>query len=276
MSITGDIDLTEGLDFYRHKKLPKIIPKDLPWIIERNKEKKSIQLNLLNDNIISYICDDTISTYISSSQYTYRYTSSSNSRTSYSYNYDNFSLYNYNTLSSTYTYDMIDYKNELKKYSLKELSKPSFHLGDIRNTLKHFYIKRCKYCNKPIICNNYIHKECIEKYEVSKKYPWESINHFKFINYSNYIPWDNVKEENKTQLIDRRINKLRKIPWLKNLHSRLFNYYTNELKNNGEIDNDSFLTDMGWIGINEHSGRPQYTIDNRYIDSPETINSIAI
>ena len=38
MAITGEIDLTQGLDFFRHKELPSIIPRVLPWV----KEKTSI------------------------------------------------------------------------------------------------------------------------------------------------------------------------------------------------------------------------------------------
>ena len=30
MAITGEIDLTQGLDFFRHKELPSIIPRVLP------------------------------------------------------------------------------------------------------------------------------------------------------------------------------------------------------------------------------------------------------
>ena len=35
MAITGEIDLTQGLDFFRHKELPSIIPRVLPWVKEK-------------------------------------------------------------------------------------------------------------------------------------------------------------------------------------------------------------------------------------------------
>ena len=37
MAITGEIDLTQGLDFFRHKELPSIIPRVLPWVKEKEK-----------------------------------------------------------------------------------------------------------------------------------------------------------------------------------------------------------------------------------------------
>ena len=60
---------------------------------------------------------------------------------------------------------------------------------------------------------------------------------------------------------EKRIDsKLRKIPWLSKLESRIFSYYEKELRSTEEVDNSSYLTNMRWLGINEQSGRPRYTI----------------
>ena len=59
---------------------------------------------------------------------------------------------------------------------------------------------------------------------------------------------------------ERICSNLRKIPWLNKLESRIFGYYEEELRSIEEVDNSSYLTNMGWLGINEQSGRPRYII----------------
>ena len=54
MAITGEIDLTQGLDFFRHKELPSIIPRVLPWV----KEKTSISSILSHTGYLHPVNND--------------------------------------------------------------------------------------------------------------------------------------------------------------------------------------------------------------------------
>ena len=117
--------------------------------------------------------------------------------------------------------------------------------------------KRCGYCGKRIIGRNCKCNKCaIEYYNLGRKiYPWDKKSE-KDTEF-DYVPWSKKCTLKREERIG---NKLRKIPWLSKLESRIFGYYEEELKSTEELDNSSYLTNMGWLGINEQSGRPRYTI----------------
>ena len=133
-----------------------------------------------------------------------------------------------------------------------------FHLGDIRKKKDYSpATKRCGYCGKRIIgrnckCNKYTMEYC----NLGRKiYPWDKKSE-KDTEF-DYVPWSKKCTLKREERIG---NKLRKIPWLSKLESRIFGYYEEELKSTEELDNSSYLTNMRWLGINEQSGRPRYTI----------------
>ena len=99
---------------------------------------------------------------------------------------------------------------------------------------------------------------------VCKIYPWdkkpEKDSEF------NYVPWSQKCTLKKSK---NKGSKLRKIPWLSKLESRIFGYYEEELRSTEEVDNSSYLTNMGWLGINEQSGRPRYTIQQETTEAIE-------
>ena len=49
-----------------------------------------------------------------------------------------------------------------------------------------------------------------------------------------------------------------------------------ELRSTEELDNSSYLTNMRWLGINEQSGRPRYTIQQETEVIESNLNMIQI
>ena len=117
--------------------------------------------------------------------------------------------------------------------------------------------KRCGYCGKRIIGRNCKCNKCAIEYwhPVCKIYPWDKKQE-KDTEF-DYVPWSQKLTLKRKERIG---SNLRKIPWLSKLESRIFGYYENELRSTEEVDNSSYLTNMRWLGINEQSGRPRYTM----------------
>ena len=140
-------------------------------------------------------------------------------------------------------------------------------------------MRHCNYCGKKFIkiCkgqNSGYCKECEEKqhkkilsektYKNLKRASWHIDDHRKgyYVWEDGIFPWDNdgiyshrdeiIEDAVALRELKRRVGtseqRLRSIPWLSKLHSRIFNDYKEELEN-GEKDYSSYLTDMGWLGI---------------------------
>ena len=154
-----------------------------------------------------------------------------------------------------------DYDSYISESKTKRMSDSKFHLGDIREEKDNNpATRKCGCCGKHILGRNTKCKKCIVKeklywYPFYKRYPWnekpEKDTEF------DYIPWSQKCTLKRSK---SRGSKLREIPWLSKLESRIFGYYEEELKSTEELDNSSYLTNIGWLGINEQSGRPRYTI----------------
>ena len=138
----------------------------------------------------------------------------------------------------------------------------------------------CDYCGKKFIkvgkdWNSGYCKECEEKqhkkilsektYKNLKRASWYADDRRKgyYIWKDEIFPWDNdgIYSSHHNEIIEdavalrelkRRVGtagqRLRSIPWLSELHNRIFEDYKEELEN-GEKDYSSYLTNMGWLGI---------------------------
>ena len=117
--------------------------------------------------------------------------------------------------------------------------------------------KRCEYYGKRIIGRNCKCNKCAIEYShpVCKIFPWDKKQE-KDTEF-DFVPWSQKLTLKRKERIG---SNLRKIPWLSKLESRIFSYYESELRSTEEVDNSSYLTNMGWLGINEQSGRPRYTV----------------
>lgn len=140
-------------------------------------------------------------------------------------------------------------------------------------------MKYCDYCGKKFIkvgkgWNSGYCKECEEKqhkkilsektYKNLKRTSWYVDDHRKgYYTWRDEIfPWDNdgiyshrneiiedaVALRELKKRVGTSIQRLRSIPWLSNLHNRIFADYKEELEN-GEKDYSSYLTNMSWLGI---------------------------
>ena len=286
MAITGEIDLTQGLDFFRHKELPSIIPRVLPWV----KEKIGRSSIVAHTGYLSPVNTEEDLSLSSNSRITFtnrysttirvNYNINTISNTSYSDNFDSIiSWYNntysnsssitttisYNNSDTYITCDLnnvngyIDTDNAYIVSNPKRLETDTkFHLGDIREKKDYSpATRRCGYCGKRIIGRNYKCDKCAIEYwhPVCKIYPWDKKQE-KDTEF-DYVPWSQKLTLKRKERIG---SNLRKIPWLNKLESRIFGYYEEELRSTEEVDNSLYLTNMGWLGINEQSGRPRYTI----------------
>lgn len=295
MAITGEIDLTQGLDFFRHKELPSVIPRVLPWVKKKEKIDRSSIVSHTG-YLYSVNSEEDLSLY-SNSRITFTDRYSTTIRVNYNINtisnssYDSIiSWYNntsnsftttisYNNSNNYITYNLnneneyIDTDSACIVYNPNRLETDTkFHLGDIRKKKDYSpATRRCEYCGKRIIGRNYKCNKCDTEYWHSSRkiypshkiYPWdkkpEKDTEF------DYIPWSQkltLKSEERVRVG----SKLRNIPWLSKLESRFFGYYEEELRSTEEVDNSSYLTNMGWLGINEQSGRPRYTEQENFID----------
>lgn len=142
-------------------------------------------------------------------------------------------------------------------------------------------IKYCDCCGKKFIRadKGFYCKECQEKQNKKNLFQtaWQNIRRSAWTKndylrgyfvwqderYQNIFPWDNdgIYSSHQDEIIDsaqalrelkRRVGsatkRLRDIPWLTKLNSRIFDDYKEELEN-GEKDYSSYLTNMGWLGI---------------------------
>lgn len=287
MAITGEIDLTQGLDFFRHKELPSVIPRVLPWVKEKEKTGRSSivahneylppfnteeDLSLSSNSRItftnsyrttirmSYNINNTISSYSDNFDttigwYNNTYTNCSSITTTISYNNsDTYIICDLNNVN-----EYIDTDNAYIIPNPKKLETDNkFHLGDVRKKKDNSPAsKRCEYCGKRIIGRSCKCNKCSIKYQYSshKIYPWDKKQE-KDTEF-DFVPWSQKLTLKRKERIG---SNLRKIPWLSKLESRIFGYYEEELRSTEELDNSSYLTNMGWLGINEQSGRPRYTI----------------
>ena len=140
-------------------------------------------------------------------------------------------------------------------------------------------MRYCDYCGKKFIrvgkgWNSGYCKECEEKqhkkilsektYKNLKRASLYVDDHRKgyYVWEDGIFPWDNagiyshrdeiIEDAVALRELKRRVGtskqRLRSIPWLSELHNRIFEDYKEELEN-GEKDYSSYLTNMGWLGI---------------------------
>lgn len=107
--------------------------------------------------------------------------------------------------------------------------------------------KRCEYYGKRIIGRNYKCNKCAIEYfhPVCKIFPLDKKQE-KDTEF-DFVPWSQKLTLKRKERIG---SNLRKIPWLSKLESRIFSYYESELRSTEEVDNSSYLTNMGWLWIN--------------------------
>lgn len=293
MAVTGDIDLTKGLDFYRQKQLLTAPKKRLPWsnirneiayddnIVEtsyRDVTRWYTTTNMVDNNIINIDMSTFYPSTISSTNISSRsYTNSSSvsfsisyrtSRTSYEYRYDLIDdniIDNYTNMNIT-----IDGDCWCKSISSNNKKKKKFHLGDEKKRMIRKQFSRCCDCNNIIIkysrisnitrcrkCQNdldYYTRILNIKKTIKKKKVYNLIlDRFNRFR-TTTIPWDN----SEYRVFYKRHKKYkRSIPWLSNLDSRIYDYYMEELRE-GEKDYSEYLTNMHWIGVERHGGVPTY------------------
>lgn len=140
-------------------------------------------------------------------------------------------------------------------------------------------MRYCNYCGKKFIrvgkdWNSRYCKECEEK-QHKKILSEKTYKNFKRASYyaddrrkgyyvwgDEIFPWDNdgiysyhneiIEDDVARRELKRRVGtagqRLRSIPWLSKLDSRIFGDYKEELEN-GEKDYSSYLTNMDWLGI---------------------------
>ena len=292
MAITGEIDLTQGLDFFRHKELPSIIPRVLPWVKEKIGRSSIVAhtgyLSPVNTEEDLSLSSNSRITFTNGYSTTIRmsYNINTISNTSYSDNFDttigwyNNTYTNGSSITTTISYNnsdtyitcdlnnangYIDTDNAYIVHNPKKLETDNkFHLGDIRENKDNSpATRRCGYCGKRIIGRNCKCDKCTIEYwypshkiyPSNKIYPWDKKSE-KDTEF-DFVPWSQKLTLKRKERIG---SNLRKIPWLSKLESRIFGYYEEELRSTEEVDNSLYLTNMKWLGINEQSGRPRYTI----------------
>lgn len=262
--IEGDIDLTQNLDFYR-KKPPMLLPKN----VNLGKHKED---NL--DTIFSSSFDGNITYY------------NNDTSTLHIYNYDDSSIYSTNTISfnisnnisttynisstiSTSTFDNIHISISNNDWTSmkKTVKRQIFNLWDhIDKILPINLVSRCSKCHKLLLFANQFSRQgyiCkCKSCERNKDINFGQYHYNKFVfntrdrseeyEFYDIIPWENYFEDNdKSSLWIRwsySKNK-RKIPWLRDLDSSIYDDYIEDLKE--EQDYSSYLTNMGWIGIRD-------------------------
>ena len=265
--IKGDIDLTENLDFYRDKQLPKL-PSIVPW----NKDcDLDLNTNYQHIGTINTIYNNTSTITIVNNENELSWNSMRRNNSTIS----NYNTYNW-TIVSEYNIDDdyigIEYDDEIISHvyidpsitsitntksikvsvnNIESINKENIfgHMREqkeIKSSIVH-----CRNCNKVLIGSNHrtLCDKCfrLSKYQETKneflrhKKIRHKRNRFNLMtkNYYSYIPWFD-----KPKSIPERI----KIPWLRKLNSRIYDDYMRDLRY-GEEDYSSYLTNMHWLGI---------------------------
>ena len=270
--IKGDIDLTENLDFYRDKQLPKL-PSIVPW----NKDSDlDLNTNCQYISTINTIYNNTSTITIVNNENELSWNSmrrNSTINTSFRISYSNNStITNYNTsnwiidseydidddyIGNEYNDEIISHVyidssitnnksikvsvNNIESINKENIFGPIREYKEIKSSIVH-----CRKCDKVLIGSNHrtLCDKCfrLSKYQEAKdEFLGHKRNRFNLMtrNYYSYIPWFD-KPKSRPERI--------KIPWLRKLSSRIYDDYMRELRY-GEEDYSSYLTNMNWLGI---------------------------
>ena len=234
--IKGDIDLTENLDFYRDKQLPKL-PSIVPW----NKDcDLDLNTNYQHIGTINTIYNNTSTITIVNNENELSWNSMRRNSTISNYNTSNWTIVSEYDIDDDYI--GMEYDDEIISHvyidpsitsitntksikvsvnNIESINKENIfgHMREqkeIKSSIVH-----CRNCNKVLIR----HKR--------NRFNLMTRNHY------SYIPWFD-----KPKSIPERI----KIPWLRKLNSRIYDDYMRDLRY-GEEDYSSYLTNMHWLGI---------------------------
>lgn len=274
--IEGDIDLTQNLDFYR-KKPKMLLPKNVD-LGEHIKEDNSdaIFSSSFNGSITYYNNDPNrlyIYNYDDSSLYPQN-TISLNLDTS-DYNTairttsisDNSIIYTISSNSTAINSINFSISNDGWTSMKKSIKRKSFNLWDhIDKILPINLVGRCSKCHKLVLFatqsskQGYICKckSCENNKELNfaqykyKRFIFNTRDRSEEYEFYDIIPWENYFEDNDKSSLWTRWNyskDKRKIPWLRELDTRVYDDYIEDLKE--EQDYSSYLTNMGWIGIRD-------------------------
>lgn len=265
---------------------------------QNNSEWFNFPVNHNNDNE-SYnyleIYDDTNDLYTTSSERNYNMISTSDSQiTINSYISSNNTTYSfrYNDYISDNNWITVKNKINKTKSTIKSAIENKFKLWTGRPKLEEkesVHICCCYSCGKSFLSvfKSGICKDCLKEEEqlksISKAIKFQGSNKFEFnhINYSqnydyfNDIPWVERPKVTGWLQIRNHLKNLASgqrefrygIPWFQKLNSRIYEDYIYELMN-GEKDYSSYLTNMGWIGIQNQQ--------NDLSDIDEFIDSIGV
>ena len=266
--IKGDIDLTENLDFYRDKQLPKL-PSIVPWNKDCNLD---LNTNCQHISTINTIYNNTSTITIVNNENELSWNSmrrnntiNTSFRVSYSNNStitntSNWTIYDIDgdyigieyddeIISHTYHIDsnITNTKsikvsvNNIESINKENIFGPMREQKEIKSSIVH-----CRKCNKVLIGSNHrtLCDKCfrLSKYQETKnEFLRYKRNKFNLMtrNYYSYIPWFD-KPKSRPERI--------KIPWLRKLNSHIYDDYICEIRY-GEEDYSSYLTDMNWLGI---------------------------
>lgn len=285
--IEGDIDLTQNLDFYR-KKPQKLLPANVSLKGRHDSEPKSeinivsgenltIQVsNRIYRNDTSYIYDGYYNNHVNtisynnynSNMFTISYSDTTNTANNITY-----TTRLRNTINDTW--EWIDdgwttIKSKTKKFvsAIEDKFKlwSSRPKSEIKDSL---FICYCYECGASFLSlsSSGKCKKCLRE-EQSKEKLDKAINrsgsrfrfnHIQRVDYYDGfdgVPWN--EKPNGIGLLRNHLyglssrNRNREyrygIPWFKDLNTRIYDDYIDELLN-GEKDYSSYLTNMGWIGI---------------------------
>lgn len=284
VEIKGDIDLTQNLDFYR-KKPKKLLPANVNLSRPITKDRLVVN-NLSLTNYEFTIHHGTYSDYVTYNTYDNGTTISiSNSDWGNTwesiYHNDISSISNSSTNSSivvsatepngtvisSATYSIkLNYSNYSYSNTLKKISEKLFSLW--KHVEKKFMEKdsikvvSCSNCGIMYITTEnskgyHLCKEC-NRLESALDKMMNCMDGYGFIRkperaYYGRVPWDNDNPYDKRNRVSfsGRGSSNRPIPWLRHLNHRIYEDYMDELE--GEEKNyDSYLTNMGWIGVRQN------------------------
>ena len=226
--ITGDIDLTEKLDF--RKTVKREIPK-LPAVWD---VKNKINTDVCNEFTISStnITYNTINSNISTTNFNF---------TTNVYFYDDIHYEWFDstglTISNPYNSNILEYYNgstTVKVTPLKD--KPEYDVfGNVKQHPEE--IPKIPWSEK--------------SKEYASKIPWNRYNYRFYIEDDKRIPWDNKRENSNGWFVMNSRNKTDRIrssiAWLADKTSSFINRYLNQDDNNDL----NYLTNMSWIRIHD-------------------------
>lgn len=245
MSLKGDIDLTENLDFRRNRKKKSESNRLVPW--KPNEVKSEDYFNPtynINDRYryaIYYMNSNRSTTYNFNSVVTY--TNTTTSITDDMWYSDRSNYTSCSDAIDSYCYG-ISYNGDYINIKVSNNTKP----------ITHNYPWKTKPKKTLINAEPFRYKfRATYSYDPSKKhnYPWSNKSIKEDI--INALPWRKISSKNK---IKDRLNMLTrssntyKCPWLNHLTDTQYdNYMDDLLERKDDSSLEKYLTNMGWLHL---------------------------